>query len=170
VRAADQRTAALLTLGLERSETIRALVSKLERRDVIVYIEMQPLLKKRVAGMLTWIAATAQHRYVRVSINPELSTDMAISTLGHELQHALEIASASDVVSEKTMEKFYRAHGESTRAQASGWDTEAARAAGQDVRRELGNSRSGRATESIQQFDPQDWLVVYRRARSMLPP
>jgi hypothetical protein len=170
VRAAEQRTAVLLTVGLDRSDTIRTLVNKLEKRDVIVYIEMQPMLKKRVAGMLTWIGATVEHRYVRISINPELSTDMAVSTLGHELQHALEIANASEVVSERTMENFYREHGESTRAQGSGWDTPAARLAGDDVRRELGSARAGRATDSIQQFDPRDWLVVYRRARSMLPP
>jgi hypothetical protein len=170
VRASDARTAVLLTQGLQRSETIRALVNRLERRDVIVYIEIQPALKKRLAGTLTWMTSTVSHRYVRISINPELNTEMAISTLGHELQHALEVANAPEVVSDNALEKFYRVHGDSNRAQVNGWDTEAARVAGEDVRRELAATRSARVADSIQQFDPDGWLVVYRRARSMLPP
>jgi hypothetical protein len=170
VRAGDARSAMLLTQGLQRSETLRGLVTQLERRDVIVYVEMQPALKKRLAGTMTWITATPNHRYVRVSINPELNTDMAIATLGHELQHVVEVANAPGVVSDQTLEKFYRVHGDANRAEFNGWDTEAARVAGHEVRRELAAVRSARVADSIQQFDPNDWLVVYRRARGMLPP
>ncbi len=170
VRSSDRRTAVLLTQGLQRSVTIRALVNRLEERDVIVYIEMRPALKKRLAGTLTWLTATVAHRYVRISINPEMSTDMAISTLGHELQHALEVANAPEIVSAQTLETFYRVHGDTSRAESNGWDTEAARVTGEDVRRELAGMRAGRVADSIQQFDPDAWLVVYRRARGMLPP
>lgn len=169
VRAADSRTAALLAQGLERSATIRAFVNELEQRDVIVYLEIQPALKKRLAGTLTWLSASQSHRYVRISINPELSTDLAISTMGHELQHALEVANAPDVVSEPTLERYYRTYGQENRAHINGWDTEAARVAGEDVRRELAD-RTTRVADSIQQFDPQDWFVVSRRTRGMLPP
>ena len=170
VRAADARTAVLLMQGLARSATIRGLVNQLEQREVIVYLEMQPGLKKRLAGTLTWLSSTRAHRYVRISINPELSTDTAIATLGHELQHALEVANAPQIVSHQTLESFYRSHGESSRTQVNGWDTEAARVAGEDVRKELAALRQTRVADSIQQFDPDDWLVVYRRSRGMLPP
>jgi hypothetical protein len=169
VRAADARTAVLLTQGLERSSTIRGLVNALEQRDVIVYLEMQPALKKRLAGTMTWLSAAKTHRYVRVSISPELSTDMAIATMGHELRHVLEVANAPEIVNEATLEKYYRAHGEGNRSHGNGWDTEAARVAGDEVRRELAD-RTYRVADSIQQLDPQDWFVVYRRARGMLPP
>jgi hypothetical protein len=170
VRAADARTAFLLTQGLQRSTTIRALVAALEQRDVIVYIELQPSLRRRLAGTLTWITATPEHRYVRISINPELNTVLAIATMGHELQHALEVATATEVRSDVAMEKFYRLHGDISRAQATGWDTEAARMTGEHVRRELADARSTRTADTTQQFDPEDWLNVYRRARGMLPP
>jgi hypothetical protein len=174
VRPGDSRSAVLLTRGLERSATIRGLVNQLERRDVIVYIEMQPSLKKRLAGTLTWITKTKEHRYVRVSINPDLNTEMAISTVGHELQHALEVANAPQIVSEQSLASFYQLHGQSTRSALNGWDTEAARQAGDDVRRELAiaarTAVANSVAESIQQLDPEDWLVVYRRARGMLPP
>lgn len=180
VRAADTRTATLLTLGLERSATIRTLVNNIERHDVIVYLEMQPQLRKRLAGTLTWITATKDHRYVRVSINPELSTDAAIATLGHELQHVFEVASAPAIVCERTLTKFYQEQRGSNQVHPTGWDTEAARVAGEDVRRDLvtfasqrhgrDRERTGRVADSIQQLDPDDWMVVYRRARGMLPP
>ena len=169
VRAADARTAALLAQGLERSATIRALVNVLEQRDVIVYLEIQPALKKRLAGTMTWLSASTTHRYVRVSISPELSTDVAISTLGHELRHVLEVANAPEIINEATMEKYYRTYGEGNPSHSNGWDTQAARLAGDDVRRELAD-RNYRVADSIQQEDPQDWFVVYRRARGMLPP
>ena len=170
VRAGDKRTAALLVRGLERSATVRNLVTELERRDVIVYLEMQPALKQRLAGRLAWVTATPRHRYVRISINPELSTDTAIATLGHELQHALEVATAPEIRCSQTLENFYRQHGESNPSEVNGWDTEAARVAGEDVRRELASLQTGRVTDSIQSLDPGDWFVVYRRARGMLPP
>lgn len=177
VRSADTRAAALLVEGLERSATMRALVTQIEQRDVIVYVAMQPALRQRLAGTMTWVTATGAHRYVRISINPELSTDLAISTIGHELQHALEVANAPQIVSERTLAAFYRLHGNSSNPRINGWDTEAARVAGIDVRRELasaagrmGTLPTARVTDSIQEFSPDDWFVVYRRARSMLPP
>jgi hypothetical protein len=170
VRAGDSRAAVLLTKGLERSPTLRRLVEELEQRDVIIYIEMQPALRKRLAGKLTWITATPAHRYVRVSINPELSGEMAIATLGHELQHALEVANAPEIVCARSLEKYYAAHGDMNQSELNGWDTEAARAAGEKVRRELAGVRTSRVADSIQELNPDVWFNVYRRTRGMLPP
>jgi hypothetical protein len=170
VRAADARTAVLLMQGLERSETIRSLVNRIEQHNVIVYLEMQPTLKKRLAGSMTWISAAGNYRYVKLSINPELGTDVAIATLGHELQHALEVAQAPQIVNEQTLSAYYRLHGDGSRAESNGWDTEAARLVGDFVRRELASVRIVRVADSTQQPEPQDWFNVYRRARSMLPP
>jgi hypothetical protein len=170
VRAGDSRSALLLTNGLERSDTFRSIVQQLEERDVIVYIEIEPALHRRLAGKMTWVGASSTHRYVRVSLNPELPTDLAISTLGHELRHALEVATAPQVVSARTLEDFYARNGTGTRGQVNSWDTLAARDAGDEVRRELLSPRPSRTFDSIAALNPQDWLVVYRRARSMLAP
>src|SRR5688572_23580937 len=72
VRPYDSRSAALLVEGLRRSDTVRSLVSQLEARDVIIYVEIQARLRGRLAGTLTWVTATRHYRYVRISINPEL--------------------------------------------------------------------------------------------------
>jgi hypothetical protein len=170
VRAGDSRTATILLKGLERSDTIRSLVRQLEQRDVIVYLEMQPYMKRPLAGTMTWITATATHRFVRISINSELSTDAAVATLGHELQHALEVANAREIIDSQTLAAYYAKHGDNNRRHNNGWDTEAARVAGEDVRRELAGLPTTRVAESIQELNPDDWLIVYRRTRGMLPP
>jgi hypothetical protein len=164
IRPNDRRSANLLLEGLQRSETLRALVDRLDDKDVIVYLEMQPRLKARLAGSLTWITATPKFRYVRISWNPDISSNAAIATLGHELQHALEIAAQPSIVSDSTLEAYYREHGIDMRSH-NGWDTIAARDRGDDVRRDLASVRLTRAIESLQDADPSEWHVVYRRMR-----
>jgi hypothetical protein len=171
VRPYDGRTAQLLLEGLERSSTLRATVDRLEQLDVIVYLEMQPALRKKLAGTLTWLAAAQSNRYVRISLNPEIAHDTLISTLGHELQHALEVAEAPSVVDPTSLQAYYEKHGLSTAQHSNGWDSLAARVVGDHVRRELAGMRTARVlADSIQGFNPQEWHIVYRRARSMLPP
>ncbi len=171
VRPYDGRTAQLLLEGLERSATLRAIVDRLEQLDVIVYLEMQPALRKKLAGTLTWLAATQSNRYVRISLNPEIAHDTLISALGHELQHALEVAEAPSVVDPTSLQAYYEKHGLPTAQHINGWDSLAARVIGDHVRRELAGMRTGRVVaDSIQGFNPQEWHIVYRRARSMLPP
>lgn len=165
IRPVERRSANLLLEGLQRSETVRALVDRLEGKDLIVYVEMQPKLKARLAGALTWVTATPKFRYVRISWNPDISTNAAIATLGHELQHALEIAAQPSIVSDSTLEAYYREHGIDMRSH-NGWDTIAARDRGDDVRRELASVRMPAVIESLQDGDPSEWQVAYRRTRT----
>ncbi len=170
VRPHDERSATALLEGLRRSDTLRVIVDEIERRDVIVYLEMQPLLRRSLAGSLTWLTFTPSFRYVRISINPALAMDAQIATLGHELRHALEVARAPSVVSATTLAAYYAKNGLSMPSHDNGWDTLAARQTGEQVRRELAGGRASRSTESVQGFNLQDWHVVYRRTRGMLPP
>lgn len=165
VRPNDGRSASLLLRGIERSETIRRLVANLEARDVIVYVEVQPALNRQLGGRLVWLTAAGGFRYVRVSLNPDLSLEAQIATLGHELQHAFEVASNPSIVSESSLEAYYRKTGMSTRSHDSGWDTQAARDTGDLVRREIANSPGLRLTETTQPFDPIQWHRVYLQAR-----
>lgn len=171
VRPYDARSASLLLEGIERSTTIRAIVDRLEELDVIVYLEIQPALSKKLAGRLTWMAATASHRYVRISLNPELNQDALIAALGHELQHALEVAEAPSIVDGPSLQAYYERHGVSSSHQANGWDSLAARVIGDDVRRELAGARRGRiAADATPAFNLEEWHIVFGRTRSMLRP
>lgn len=142
VRPYDARAKALLTAGLERSATFRRIVDQLDGHDVIVYIEMKPGLAKHFVGTLNLLAATKSHRYLHIAVNPLFGQQTQIAALGHELRHALEVAHAPAIVDAASFEAHYRQHGVNVKAHANGWDTQAAKDAGEDVRRELADRRA----------------------------
>jgi hypothetical protein len=164
VRPHDGRSATLLLRGIERSPTLRLIVDQLEAHDVIVYIEMHPGLKHQIAGHLTWLTSAGSARYVRISLNPTLGPETLLSVLGHELRHALEVALAPQIVDEPSLEAYYRRHGIQVQSHSSGWDTFAAREAGELVRREVADI-PGTGAESVAPFDPVRWPVAYGRMR-----
>jgi hypothetical protein len=140
VRPADKRVAAALREGLERSASFRALVDRLNQLDVIVYVEMQPLLRQRFSGAMTWVTATNTFRYVRVSLNPDLNGLMSTAALGHELQHVIEVGEAPSIVDTQSLSDYYRVAGLDKRVTSDQWETEAAQRTGEIVRRELAAS------------------------------
>jgi hypothetical protein len=150
VRPADKRVATALSEGLERSASFRALVDRLNQLDVIVYVEMQPLLRQRLSGAMTWVTATTTFRYVRVSLNPDLNGFMSIAALAHELQHVVEVGEAASIVDNRSLSDYYRIAGLDKRVSSDRWETEAAQRTGEIVRRELAVSYNT-AADSIQQ-------------------
>lgn len=123
--------------GAERSATLRALVERLDGSDVIAYVEYADL-DDRLAGQLAFMSAAGGRRYVHVSINRRQPRDLQIAILGHELEHAVEIADAPEVIDEPTMARFYArvGFGGETIAGVTRFDTLAAIAAGRRVLQE----------------------------------
>ena len=97
VRVTDARLFSILAEGMTRSRTFASLVTSLNRSDVIVYIETTMTLPKDTMGRLTMLPLAGEYRYLRVKIRNDLSRREAIALIGHELQHALEIADAIEV-------------------------------------------------------------------------
>lgn len=139
IRPQDQRTTQMLRDGMARSETFRALVERIEASNVFVYVAVSPFIKSSLSGQLTFMTQSGPYRYLRATISPDQSSDQAIATLAHELQHAVEVVGDENVISEKTLAALYKRIGEPSRAVANaGWETVAAQEAGYRVRRELG--------------------------------
>jgi hypothetical protein len=136
VRVTDDRLRSLMAEGLRRSSTFAALVTALTHSDVIVYIESVMALPKNTIGRLTMMPMAGEFRYLRVQIRAELSRREAIALIGHELQHALEIASETTVRDSTSLIKLYQRIGHVSGGQHS-YDTEAAEDTGRVVRREL---------------------------------
>jgi hypothetical protein len=132
IRALDERAAATLQKGLERSTRFERLVGALEASDLVVYIQTAPL---RTRGLLTFMAATPAGRLVRISLDSKSMEPCIIGLLGHELQHALEVAGAPDVRDQKSLEQLYARIGE--RSSSGGWCTRPAQLAGAAVLDEL---------------------------------
>lgn len=140
IRPQDARSTQLLRDGMARSDTFRALVERLEASNVFVYVSVSPLVKSSLAGQLNWMTQAGPYRYLRATLNAGLGTDQQIATLGHELQHAVEVLDDELVVCEKSLVALYRRIGQPSRAATSGWETLAAQETGYQVRRELGES------------------------------
>jgi len=136
VRATDARLRSLVAEGLHRSRTFAGLLTALNHSDVIVYIESVMVLPKGMMGRLIMTPPAGEYRYLRVQIRAELSRREAISLIGHELQHAMEIAGATEVRDTSAMIQLYQRIGHLSTGEHA-YDTEAAQDMGRTVRREL---------------------------------
>lgn len=136
VRATDARLHTLLAEGLNRSRTFASLVTALNRTDVIVYIEQVMVLPIGTMGRLSMMPLAGDFRYLRVQIRADLTRREAIALIGHELQHALEIADAAEVRDSLSLIRLYERIGHASSGEHA-YDTEAAQDTGRVVRREL---------------------------------
>ncbi len=137
VRGAGDVAAALLADGAHRSYTFARLLDAVERSDVIVYVEMSPELPVSLAGRLMLAGCAHGQRYLRIQIAPAGAPEELIAILGHELQHAVEVADAPEVRDVRALVELYGRIGLGGR-DGEHFDTIAARAAGRTVKSELG--------------------------------
>jgi hypothetical protein len=144
LRLTDPRLEQVVGRGRRQSPSFQALLDQLEATDVVVYVECARL-PSRVDGQLTFVTAAAGTRYVLVRIAWDLPLARKIAILGHELQHALEIARSPDVVTAETMAAAYRRFG-FTRNRGDlrvDFDSVAAIDAGMTIWRELADQDDG---------------------------
>jgi hypothetical protein len=141
IRPQDSRAAKFLTDGLRRSATLRALADRIEDGDVIVYVGVKPLMKSNLSGALSFVTTAGDFRYVRVSISADQVPDLIIATLAHELQHVIEVIENPSVTNDASLSQLYQRIGLSTNHRPSvTWETLAAQAMGNQVRREIGHA------------------------------
>lgn len=134
IRIRDRGVERLLQQAIERSPMLRQLVRTLDASDVIVYVELQPRMPDSLPAGLVLSGAGGGMRYLRISLNPGNTRREMIAMLGHELQHAVEIAREPSVQSHDTLVAYFARIG---RRAAKGWETDAARDAGRLVHREF---------------------------------
>ena len=67
-------------------------MARLEHSDVIVYIEEVPRLPGGLEGRMMMLPLSHGQRYVRIQIALRGAPDDSVALLGHELQHATEVA------------------------------------------------------------------------------
>jgi hypothetical protein len=152
VRSTDAGMLALFREGAERSATFSALVDRIGRSNGIVYVEFGYCAFGRVNGcVLPFIASAHGDRYLRILVSPDKhrrSHDQLLALIAHELRHALEVIEHPEVVDVTTMEALYRRIGTPETRGLTGYETSAARAAGDntlsELRRQTGNTQTKR--------------------------
>jgi hypothetical protein len=135
VRTTNPAIGRLLARGYRRSPTFASLFTRLQHSDVFVYIEEVPRLPGALEGRLMMLPRAHDHRYVRIQIAMRGAPEDSIALLGHELQHALEVAEAPSVGDPEALASLYRRIGFGGGGHQ--YETVAAREMGRTVRREL---------------------------------
>src|SRR5580700_2599927 len=95
VRSTDNALAGLIDQATRRSETFRRLLATIQASNGIVYVEPGECGHGVRACLKMWMHVSGPNRFVRIVItrskaDPDLEV---MGSLGHELQHAIEVLS-----------------------------------------------------------------------------
>lgn len=109
LRGLDREARSLIAEASARSSTVRGLVARIEASDLIVLVHLRPTATKPpYRGWLQLLGRRGGVRYVEIWIDREVRGAFRIALLGHELQHASELALATEVVDAESFARFYR--------------------------------------------------------------
>jgi len=148
IRTLDPVIGAAFERGVRESPTFAQLVDNLDASDVIVYIARERCAGPRVVGCIASISRHGGVRYVRVHLvflreatetALARSADRLVAQIGHEMQHALEIAGDRSIVDMRTLERAYGRSG--AYKHTVGFETDAALEMGERVLKELQRHR-----------------------------
>jgi hypothetical protein len=139
VRAATADAAELLDELIARSPTARDLIDQLDHSDLVVYVRYQLFATTTLRGRIGFLESSRPRRLAVIEIAYRNTWTDQLVALGHELQHAVEIAGAPLVWDAPSLAAFYGAVGESTghAGRSETFETAAAAATGRRVRNEL---------------------------------
>lgn len=134
---------ALVERGLERSATFRDLFQRLGRTDVIVHVRLDSGHLEGT-GYNQFVTTAGAYRFVRIGLVVREINNDAVALLGHELQHAVELAEAPTVTDTEAYARLYERIGyrgcQSRHIRC--FDTHEANRVGRVVREELRARRS----------------------------
>lgn len=138
VRSLEPEILDAIAQGRRVSPTLHRLLDTLEASDVVVYLAFDRSPSPSLAGHLSFLTAVPGRRYLRVSIARRLVGCQRLAILGHELQHAVEIAESRRVTDQTTLAELYRRIGfRSTGSHLDCYDSVGAILAGRTVAKEM---------------------------------
>lgn len=166
VRALDSCATSIMANALARSSTVRTLGDRLAQSDVVAYVRCVWPEPGSPVGSLVWVGGDTLLRYVLIRLSHDLSPERRVQMLGHEMQHALEVADARWVRDEATLRRLFEQIGRRTSAQST-FETAAAVLTERTVRLELTDTPPPPLPANLVLADPTRPATV---AASGLPP
>src|SRR4029453_4436290 len=106
VRSTDPRVQYFLRIGAAESQTFRSLLTTLADSDLIVHV--QSVDRLMTAGQTYFVTATPAVRYVRIEVMFRGNVNEIVALIGHELQHAVEIAQEPRIRDRQALSLFYK--------------------------------------------------------------
>ena len=146
LRSSSAQIIALLVDGIRDSATLKRLIETLETTDGIVYVESGRCRRgadKLNACLVNDVVAAGGRRYLRILVDLRKDPVDLTGSIGHELQHVVEVLSDRSVTSMASMLAFYQDDG---RNGARSYETASAVDTGLTVAREVSASRKRAAT------------------------
>ena len=138
VRPETSELQALLDDLVSRSPTAKRLVDRLNDSNVIVYVRHRPFTTSTLEGRIGIVASGGgSRRYLVIELACGRPPETQLATFGHELQHAVEIARAGDVIDARTLAQHYLRIGFRVSSLFDAFETEAALDTSVQVRREV---------------------------------
>ena len=134
VRSEDATIARLIAQAIEQSATFRREIEAINGTDGLVYVHAAPCRRGVRACLVHTVTLAGPYRLLNVKLGmgrPELET---IATLGHELQHAIEVLNDPLVRDDFSISVFFRRLAPTDSHQ---FETPAALQAGLDIYDEL---------------------------------
>ena len=107
LRPVGDRATTLLARGRGESTTFCELVTRLDTSDLIIYITVDPFWEGPFPSTLRFVTESGGRRYVRISLTARDTNTKLIPWLGHELQHAVEVAEHADITSPESLAKYF---------------------------------------------------------------
>lgn len=152
VRTTDPVLAALLEDATEESATFRGLVESIDASDGLVYIFPKRCGRLAPACLTLSITVAGPHRILQVLVDHRSSPTDIKASIGHELQHAMEVLGQPHLTTGADLFFFY----DSARRRMSGatlrgavFETDAAVRVGDAVRAELKAAQAPRRTKRV---------------------
>ncbi len=139
VRGENARAREIIEKARARSQTVDRLVAELQDTDVIVLV-VAGWLPGRAEGIAYVVATTPTVRYVRVVLRLPNGERGLMAVLGHELQHAVEIARMPSVRDARSLAAAYIRIGVPM-ARNTNFETKAAVEVGRQVAGEVERDR-----------------------------
>ncbi len=137
VRGVSPRIAAVLIEAAVQSKTFRGLIEQINATDGIVYIVEGKCGHGVRACLIFTITSAGPNRVLRILIDPDKTDREAMRSIGHELQHALEVLGNPTV---RSLGQMYQLYGQICNQCGDRFETNAAILTGDTVRDELQKS------------------------------
>jgi hypothetical protein len=137
IHPVNDQAAALLTDARQQSETVRNLIKQLDEGNVVVFVQVVPPVADGPLSTMRFLGATSVTRLVLIQVAECDAPCRRAELLGHELQHANEVAEATWVADDSDLQRMLKLRGYLDSGSARRYETPAARLAERSVRRDI---------------------------------
>jgi len=138
VRGVGPKLIAVINEATARSMTFRGLVDRINSTDGIVYVSEGQCKHGVQACLSNTMTMAGPNRVLRILVDPRKADGELMGSVGHELQHAVEVLSHRNIRSSTEITLFYL---NSVGLIGDRFETYAAITAGNAVRTELRDAR-----------------------------